>query len=1049
MNDILSDPEIQAEIGGLLNVDKLDFTHTLELQPHTKAPMPSVLHSIIDLVSRTEYASANVANFLSEAPEHYSGRAGPLQPIRFMTPEERKRVFSLAWKGITGEEKHTYDELIERRFPEWGGPKKFAVSLAAAIALDPLTYLSASWVAKPVKIVGELKPVQKAAKALEATKLGEAFIPYAGTPKEFKNFMNETRFERQFEVDRVISEVKELNKGLVKEDREMLSYYRQHPDKIDLMAPKLQNKLEDIGSRFDDIIEESYARGSLTDAQYKAWKVREGTYLPGVYKGQKRLSGVLPPDYTTAQPSFLKQKRFETLEDARALANDFTELSKATSIEDMQKLAEERGIDFAQAFKASETHNLPLKAYTSQAKAYAKRYTPEEDILKLLGVRKLEDVAWKMRDEFLDNVVSQFGKQIPWDTKVLPEGYGIYFPKGNIRIYPRTALNPKAAKVLDDAVESFKKLATEQTGEVSRKTTVTKTVGPGIAEEDKTKAVKIWEDRVRDSMKNRGFSEGEANIAIEHIRSSGGKTSADGLVETIAETTEETFKKSVNMDDLDDLVSAGTIASMLEQYPSITKNVPAYMMPKAVAREVNRASRAFIGDSTTNWLLNMYDTALNAWKSMATSLRVPFHLRNFYSNLFLSHQAGINNPLRFLEALDVQQAVTWKLDRKFQFGKYTYTADQLNRVLHFLGVRGTGWLGSDIEKQALGEIDWLLKGPQKAVTHPFKMVGRGGRAVGTAIEDNARIAVFIDQLKKGATPTEASRQVRKYLFDYSDLTPFERDVMKRIRPFYTWTRKNLALQTEQIVRKPKVHSRYAKALRAYDEPEDANELANKPAYFDKMMYRKTAMRTAQGKPIYAALDLPPLIFNQIVDPRDFMASLGPYRTIGELIVNKKFFPELTDIEKKPGALVRAPVWIQALPEKVTNYLEMHKILSPMLDVQSGKMVLGIRGKYLHAINGAFPLFSEMGRVYAEPITLSDERPEMWKQTYLSGISQKAFDEQQAVKQRLFQLGEIEDRINFYVRQRDALPSKQEIPTLFPEEELRKIIERDFEDLFTD
>ncbi len=48
----------------------------------------------------------------------------------------------------------------------------------------------------------------------------------------------------------------------------------------------------------------------------------------------------------------------------------------------------------------------------------------------------------------------------------------------------------------------------------------------------------------------------------------------------------------------------------------------------------------------------------------------------------------------------------------------------------------------------------------------------------------------------------ASNEVKASLFDYSDLSVFERDWMKRLMPFYTWTRKNFPAQLKQLVLNP-------------------------------------------------------------------------------------------------------------------------------------------------------------------------------------------------------------------------------------------------------
>ena len=48
----------------------------------------------------------------------------------------------------------------------------------------------------------------------------------------------------------------------------------------------------------------------------------------------------------------------------------------------------------------------------------------------------------------------------------------------------------------------------------------------------------------------------------------------------------------------------------------------------------------------------------------------------------------------------------------------------------------------------------------------------------------------------------ASQEVKKSLFDYRDVSKFERNVLKRAMPFYTWTRKNLPAQLKHLVLNP-------------------------------------------------------------------------------------------------------------------------------------------------------------------------------------------------------------------------------------------------------
>ncbi len=48
----------------------------------------------------------------------------------------------------------------------------------------------------------------------------------------------------------------------------------------------------------------------------------------------------------------------------------------------------------------------------------------------------------------------------------------------------------------------------------------------------------------------------------------------------------------------------------------------------------------------------------------------------------------------------------------------------------------------------------------------------------------------------------ASQEVKAALFDYQDLSRFERNVLKRVFPFYTWTRKNIPAQLKALVQNP-------------------------------------------------------------------------------------------------------------------------------------------------------------------------------------------------------------------------------------------------------
>jgi len=77
------------------------------------------------------------------------------------------------------------------------------------------------------------------------------------------------------------------------------------------------------------------------------------------------------------------------------------------------------------------------------------------------------------------------------------------------------------------------------------------------------------------------------------------------------------------------------------------------------------------------------------------------------------------------------------------------------------------------------------------------------RGLGLGMEDAAR---------------GAAMQVKKFLFDYTDegLTEFEREGMKRIMPFYSWTRNNLPLQLEQLLKQPGKYAAVEKVRKGHE-----------------------------------------------------------------------------------------------------------------------------------------------------------------------------------------------------------------------------------------
>lgn len=87
---------------------------------------------------------------------------------------------------------------------------------------------------------------------------------------------------------------------------------------------------------------------------------------------------------------------------------------------------------------------------------------------------------------------------------------------------------------------------------------------------------------------------------------------------------------------------------------------------------------------------------------------------------------------------------------------------------------------------------------------------KAGSKVGGLVENTDRMIHIMSRLKDGHSIEDAIRSSREFLFDYSDLTMFEKNVMKRIFPYYTWLRKNARLQVSQLLENPEKYRTIAK-----------------------------------------------------------------------------------------------------------------------------------------------------------------------------------------------------------------------------------------------
>lgn len=213
-----------------------------------------------------------------------------------------------------------------------------------------------------------------------------------------------------------------------------------------------------------------------------------------------------------------------------------------------------------------------------------------------------------------------------------------------------------------------------------------------------------------------------------------------------------------------------------------------------VKKALDTVERVVTDPASGAELGRLFDKVQNAWKLNMTALNPGHHTRNFAGDVFLNFEDGVVNPARYTQSAKVLK--NWKTNPEavlIQVGDRRLNAAQVMDLFSAKGGK-SGFFRSEFAASGLKPVEKI-------------------REMAEIREDWTRLAHFIDVLKKEGNKVKtlddldkvasvAGKRVRKYNIDYGDLTPFERNTMKRVAPFYTWMRKNIPVQLETLALNP-------------------------------------------------------------------------------------------------------------------------------------------------------------------------------------------------------------------------------------------------------
>lgn len=264
-------------------------------------------------------------------------------------------------------------------------------------------------------------------------------------------------------------------------------------------------------------------------------------------------------------------------------------------------------------------------------------------------------------------------------------------------------------------------------------------------------------------------------------------------------------------------------------------------LPKDLADELTR-----IETGEPGWLKTILSPARafnRNWKPLATAVRPRYHLRNIIGNVYNASFIGGAKLRRYPEALFQQikgniarnmkdNTISGKIYKalfkeapEHKYIKMAAEDDLIGRGFFSVDINDMAEVADTVED--FSKMIAKMDSPAMVYKIPvLKQWMNTMQKFGSAIEDNARLSLYIDQLKKGSSRAQAKAYVNKHLFDYLNGLGDADKVIKAVIPFWSWTRFNVPLQFGAMAKNPLRHL----VAQEFGKPYVQQNEANNPEY---------------------------------------------------------------------------------------------------------------------------------------------------------------------------------------------------------------------------
>lgn len=280
-------------------------------------------------------------------------------------------------------------------------------------------------------------------------------------------------------------------------------------------------------------------------------------------------------------------------------------------------------------------------------------------------------------------------------------------------------------------------------------------------------------------------------------------------------------------------------------------------MPEDVAADMLRIGQAWRNPAAISPVINAWDKAVNLFKTYVTRVFPAFHVRNLGSGIFnmwrddavslsamgdawnMIRGGAVHAPLPGQQAQNAAEATQETLreliSQRIAFTPNRQTTDVVGGTTAPRGgvfgqIPEMG--GTPKQTAAADALDWAkgIKPKSAAEANPLNVAGvasatdvfapvRQATALGDTVEDFVRASHYIALRQKGMAPADAAKQVLKYHIDYAHgFTEFERNVAKRMFPWWSFSSRTLPVVLEELATNPAKLAAAARVIGGSREP---------------------------------------------------------------------------------------------------------------------------------------------------------------------------------------------------------------------------------------